>query len=476
MLLDFAQTNDDDIQFWICEVISQFGDRAVRTLNEILNGDDMPRRLCALSALGRTGSQKAVKPLIECLSDEQWTIRKTAASSLIQLGQLGVAELIKLLNLGQPDLEFWAIQVLSEIGGEKSRRALIQKVLEDRISLDQKQSIVMALKEFESPEVAGALVQLLGDEDWIIRKQAAESLWEIGDIAESELGQALSSRNHHMRYWAARILGDLQANQYSQNLLHMMKNDETWSVRAAAAQALGEFGDEKVTLDLVDALRDSSEYVRKSVLISLNKLGEVRQTRQSIDDEWVENYTRSVFSDLKSRKTRSVVQRLRNLVEDVPDFPKPGIVFKDIAPLLASPHGLCDVVKLMENSIKDRNVDFIAGIEARGFIFGATLAQALKIGFIPLRKKGKLPGETSSMSYELEYGTAELEVQKGKLQDRHVVIVDDVLATGGTARAAAELMRSEGATVTAILFLVELDFLNGRDQLESFRVDSILHY
>jgi adenine phosphoribosyltransferase len=256
----------------------------------------------------------------------------------------------------------------------------------------------------------------------------------------------------------------------------MMKNDETWSVRAAAAQALGEFGDEKVTLDLVDALRDSSEYVRKSVLISLNKLGEVRQTRQSIDDEWVENYTRSVFSDLKSRKTRSVVQRLRNLVEDVPDFPKPGIVFKDIAPLLASPHGLCDVVKLMENSIKDRNVDFIAGIEARGFIFGATLAQALKIGFIPLRKKGKLPGETSSMSYELEYGTAELEVQKGKLQDRHVVIVDDVLATGGTARAAAELMRSEGATVTAILFLVELDFLNGRDQLESFRVDSILHY
>ncbi|MBT3784071.1 adenine phosphoribosyltransferase [bacterium] len=476
MLLDFAQTNDDDIQFWICEVISQFGDRAVRTLEEILNGDDMPRRLCALSALGRTGSQKAVKPLIECLSDEQWTIRKTAASSLIQLGQLGVAELIKLLNLGQPDLEFWAIQVLSEIGGEKSRRALIQKVLEDRISLDQKQSIVMALKEFESPEVAGALVQLLGDEDWIIRKQAAESLWEIGDIAESELGQALSSRNHHMRYWAARILGDLQANQYSQNLLHMMKNDETWSVRAAAAQALGEFGDEKVTLDLVDALRDSSEYVRKSVLISLNKLGEVRQTRQSIDDEWVENYTRSVFSDLKSRKTRSVVQRLRNLVEDVPDFPKPGIVFKDIAPLLASPHGLCDVVKLMENSIKDRNVDFIAGIEARGFIFGATLAQALKIGFIPLRKKGKLPGETSSMSYELEYGTAELEVQKGKLQDRHVVIVDDVLATGGTARAAAELMRSEGATVTAILFLVELDFLNGRDQLESFRVDSILHY
>jgi|GEM_PF-6671 len=476
MLLDFAQTNDDDIQFWICEVISQFGDRAVRTLEEILNGDDMPRRLCALSALGRTGSQKAVKPLIECLSDEQWTIRKTAASSLIQLGQLGVAELIKLLNLGQPDLEFWAIQVLSEIGGEKSRRALIQKVLEDRISLDQKQSIVMALKEFESPEVAGALVQLLGDEDWIIRKQAAESLWEIGDIAESELGQALSSRNHHMRYWAARILGDLQANQYSQNLLHMMKNDETWSVRAAAAQALGEFGDEKVTLDLVDALRDSSEYVRKSVLISLNKLGEVRQTRQSIDDEWVENYTRSVFSDLKSRKTRSVVQRLRNLVEDVPDFPKPGIVFKDIAPLLASPHGLCDVVKLMENSIKDRNVDFIAGIEARGFIFGATLAQALKIGFIPLRKKGKLPGETSSMSYELEYGTAELEVQKGMLQDRHVVIVDDVLATGGTARAAAELIRSEGATVTAILFLVELDFLNGRDQLESFRVDSILHY
>lgn len=476
MLLDFARSNDDDIQFWICEVISQFGDRAVNTLQEILNGDDMPRKLCALSALGRTGSKKAVKPLIHCLSDQEWTIRKAAASALIQLGQLGYPELVKLLNSGQTDLEFWAIQVLSEIGGEKPRKALIQKVLSDGIPLDQKQSIVTVLKEFEAPDVAAALVQLLGDDDWIIRKHAAESLWDLGDMAEEHLGQALSSRNHHIRYWSSKILGDLQAQQFSPHLLKMMKDDQTWSVRASAAQALGELGDEKVTLDLVDALRDSSEYVRKSALIALNKLGEVRQTRQQLDDEWVESYTKTVFSDLKSRKTRSIVHRIRNLVVDVPDFPKPGIIFKDISPLLYAPHGLSDIVKLMETSIKGRNVDFIAGIEARGFIFGSALAQALRIGFVPLRKKGKLPGETVSQSYDLEYGTAELEVQKGHLQDRNVVIIDDVLATGGTAKAAADLVVSEGGRVSSLLFLIELDFLNGREKLSSYKVESILHY
>ena len=476
MLLEFARSNNEDIQFWICEVISQFGDKAVGTLQGILGGDDMPRKLCALSALGRTGSAKAVKPLIDALSDHEWTIRKAAASALIQLGQVSYSELMKLLNCGQKDLEFWAIQVLSEIGGEKPRKALIKKVLNDQLPLDQKQSIVNVLREFETNDSAEALVQLLGDEDWIIRKNAADSLWELGEIAESALGQALTSRNHHIRYWASKIIGDLQAEQFVGQLLKMMREDKTWSVRAAAAQALGELGEEKVTLDLVDALRDSSEYVRKNALISLNKLGEIRHTRQQLDDEWVENYTKSVFSDLKTKKTRSIVHRIKSLIVDVPDFPKPGVIFKDISPLLYSPHGLSDVVKYMESVLKGRNIDYIAGIEARGFIFGAALAQALRVGFVPLRKKGKLPGDTVSQSYDLEYGTAELEVQKGNLYDKNVVIFDDVLATGGTAKAATDLVAAEGGWVTSLFFLIELDFLNGREKLGSHKVDSIIHY
>ena len=198
--------------------------------------------------------------------------------------------------------------------------------------------------------------------------------------------------------------------------------------------------------------------------------------RSRCDDEWVQDYTKSVFSDLKSRRTRTVSARLRSLITDVPDFPSPGIIFKDISPLLASPIGISDTVKLFEAGIKGLNIDYILGIEARGFILGAALAQSLKLGFIPVRKKGKLPGETLGVSYDLEYGNAELEIQKGRLAQKRVVILDDVLATGGTAQATAELVERDGGIISTLVFLIELNFLKGREKLKNYRVESLIHY
>jgi len=476
MLMDLARTNDDDIQFWILEVVSQFGAKAVHTLTDILENENMPKRLCALSALGKTGVSEAVDPLIKALSDPQWTIRKTAAIALVQLGRVAVPGVAELMNHESDDLVFWAIQILGQIGGEQSKKIIVQKALNDETTVDQKQVLIQSLGNFVDPEVVPPLIQMLGDEHWIIRKLAAEALWELGDISQEELFKALKSKNDHLRYWACKVLGDIQAKHSVKVLTEIMKNDATWSVRAAAASALGEIGEEASTLDLVDALRDSSEYVRKNAMIALNKLGEVKEMQSKITNEWVQDYTKSVFNDLKSKKSRSITTRLRQLIHDVPDFPKPGIIFKDITPLLMAPHGISDVTKLFEGYLKGRKIDVVAGIESRGFLLGAALAQSLKTSFIPVRKKGKLPGKCLDVSYDLEYGSAELEVQVDHLKGKNVIIVDDVLATGGTAAACAQLVEKAEGKVCGFLFLIELDFLNGREKLGDHRTDSILHY
>ena len=170
--------------------------------------------------------------------------------------------------------------------------------------------------------------------------------------------------------------------------------------------------------------------------------------------------------------------RLKDRIREVPDFPKPGILFKDITTLLKEPAALCETADLLAERFADRRVDQVVGIEARGFIFAPLVACRLNAGFVPVRKPGKLPARTASRTYELEYGSDTLEIHRDALAagDR-VVVVDDLLATGGTARAAAELVESVGARVEAVGFVVELTYLEGRRRLEGYDVvESLVRY
>ncbi|WP_313806132.1 adenine phosphoribosyltransferase [Sphingobium sp.] len=158
---------------------------------------------------------------------------------------------------------------------------------------------------------------------------------------------------------------------------------------------------------------------------------------------------------------------LAALVRTIPDFPKPGIQFRDITTLLADSAGLTELVERMAAVARPLDPQFIAGIEARGFILGAALAHALGVGFVPVRKKGKLPGRTVGIDYVLEYGTDRLELHEGQIPDgARVVLVDDLIATGGTALAAAQLIREQGATVLMALFAIDLPDLGGMAALE----------
>ncbi|OIO75005.1 MAG: adenine phosphoribosyltransferase [Zetaproteobacteria bacterium CG1_02_53_45] len=171
---------------------------------------------------------------------------------------------------------------------------------------------------------------------------------------------------------------------------------------------------------------------------------------------------------------KSVV-RWQDFIRDVPDFPKPGILFKDITPMLADGQSFAAVIEEMA-ALVGPEVDTIVGVESRGFIFGAALAQKLGLGLVTVRKPGKLPAQTHSVEYELEYGMDRLEIHRDALSaGHHVVIVDDLLATGGTASATVELAHKLGATVAACLFVIELDFLQGRKALPEINVYSLLH-
>lgn len=164
-------------------------------------------------------------------------------------------------------------------------------------------------------------------------------------------------------------------------------------------------------------------------------------------------------------------EEIKSAIRDVPDYPKPGVIFRDITPLLSDARLFKQVVKAMAALYRDKRVDAIAGIEARGLIFGSAVAHELGCGFVPIRKAGKLPFQTRSQQYNLEYGTAVIEVHTDAFRpgDR-VVIHDDVLATGGTARAAGELVTSSGAELVAFSFLIHLSFLPGIDALTGFNV------
>lgn len=164
-------------------------------------------------------------------------------------------------------------------------------------------------------------------------------------------------------------------------------------------------------------------------------------------------------------------------IRDVPDFPKPGILFKDIMPLLGSPEAFAFAVARMAGHYPAAGIDAIAAAEARGFLFAAPMALAMKKPLVPLRKPGKLPGATHSFKYDLEYGSAELHVHTDAIaQGARVLLVDDVLATGGTMAAACKLVEQAGGTVVGCAFLIELSFLNGRAPLAGYEVFSLITY
>ncbi|MEJ2643918.1 MAG: adenine phosphoribosyltransferase [Gammaproteobacteria bacterium] len=171
------------------------------------------------------------------------------------------------------------------------------------------------------------------------------------------------------------------------------------------------------------------------------------------------------------------MERLKARIRDIPDFPKPGVVYRDITPLVRDPAVLRLAVHELVHPFFGSALTAVVGMEARGFIFGSLAAWELGIGFVPLRKPGKLPYDVHSISYDLEYGAESLEVHVDALgPDDNVLVVDDVLATGGTAAASCALIERLGARVTACAFVVELDFLGGRRKLEKQIVHSLVHY
>lgn len=168
---------------------------------------------------------------------------------------------------------------------------------------------------------------------------------------------------------------------------------------------------------------------------------------------------------------------IENYIRDIHDFPKPGILFKDITPLLNNPEAVEHCLELLVKAVGDRKIDKVVGIESRGFFFGTLLAQKLNAGFVPVRKPGKLPYKTVSKTYELEYGTDTLEMHSDAIRKgENVLLHDDVLATGGTAKAACELIEALGGNIVQCSFLMQLDFLNGKEKIDRYEINSVLRF
>ena len=171
------------------------------------------------------------------------------------------------------------------------------------------------------------------------------------------------------------------------------------------------------------------------------------------------------------------IQKISEAIRTIPDFPKKGIQFKDITPLLANAELFAEAINWFADSVKDLGIEVIAGIESRGFIFGSALALKMGVGFVPIRKPGKLPYKTYKEEYALEYGTDALEIHQDAIKHgQKVLLIDDLLATGGTALAAAKLIEKCGGEVAAIRFLIELDFLNGIQKIKNYSVESLVHF
>jgi adenine phosphoribosyltransferase len=173
----------------------------------------------------------------------------------------------------------------------------------------------------------------------------------------------------------------------------------------------------------------------------------------------------------------NILENIKKSIRNIPDFPRKGIGFKDITTLLKDGDLFAEAIDYMYDHYRDKKIDLITAIESRGFIFGAALAYKLNIGFIPIRKAGKLPGETISESYQLEYGTDSLEIHKDAIKPGNkVLLVDDLLATGGSAKAACNMIERLNGIITGIVFLIELSFLHGREKLKKYDIHTLINF
>lgn len=171
------------------------------------------------------------------------------------------------------------------------------------------------------------------------------------------------------------------------------------------------------------------------------------------------------------------MKKLEEYVRSIPDFPEPGVIFRDVTSILQDADGLSLAIDSMQSYLKDMDLDVIVGLESRGFMFGVPIAYNLHKAFVPVRKKGKLPCETISQTYDLEYGSEEIEIHKDAIKPgQKVAVVDDLIATGGTVEAAVKLIERLGGEVVKIVFLMELEGLNGREKLKGYNVDSVIRY
>jgi len=168
---------------------------------------------------------------------------------------------------------------------------------------------------------------------------------------------------------------------------------------------------------------------------------------------------------------------LKDYIRNIPDWPKPGILFRDITPLLANPQAMASAVEALAERFKNAGIEYVAAVEARGFIFGVAVAEKIGAGFVPIRKKGKLPHKTESITYDLEYGTDSLEVHVDAVKkDSKVLMIDDLLATGGTMSAACQLIEKLGASIAEVACLIELKELKGRERLKDYKIFTVIEY
>ena len=208
-----------------------------------------------------------------------------------------------------------------------------------------------------------------------------------------------------------------------------------------------------------------------SGITGLNILIYIQAVFQKFDDS--HKYCRVTIPD----KGMIDIAKLRDLIRDVPDYPKKGIVFKDITTLIKRGDAFDEVMNVFFDRCKDMKVDLVAAVESRGFIFGGALADRLKVGFVPIRKFGKLPSHTVEQKYDLEYGTDKLEIHTDAVKPgQRILIVDDLLATGGTIQATCKLVEKLGGEVAGILVMIELGFLNGREKIKEYDLFTLLKY